>query len=899
MPDNDKTQLTEVQHVNANLANDELCLKNAMEVYWGYSDFRPLQLDAMKAVLEDADSLVIFPTGGGKSLCFQVPAVVNGGLGVVVSPLISLMKDQVDALQENGVEAAYLNSSLTGEQENEIFKQITNKSLSLLYVSPERLASQRTQQFLSRTGSVKFFAVDEAHCLSQWGHDFRPEYRELVDLRKLFPGASFHCYTATATERVRKDIVEALKMESPKVLVGSMDRPNLNYQVKRREKGIAQIVDVIKKYDGESGIVYCITRKEVESISSQLCQNGVSAKPYHAGLEPLQRQETQDDFLLEKVNVIVATVAFGMGIDKSNVRYVIHSGMPKSLEAYQQESGRAGRDGLPAECWLFHKPADYMSWARIIQMSPSEDANEIALNSLREMDKFCKNVLCRHQSLAKHFGETLESENCGACDICLDNVEMVEDCLVLAQKIISCVYRINQNFGANYVSKVLHGANDKQILGNAHDQVSTYGLLSEELRQDIRIWVEQLVGQGFLIKDGEYSVLKITDSGRAVLRGEVTPLLTKASQVKPVQTGARVQRGDDLVKLTELEQALFEKLRGIRREIASEQSVPAYHIFGDASLISMALRRPSTLDEFHKINGVGSQKLEKYGQVFVDAIVLFCGDNQLETGRSIQNVKRVAKKSNKRRAAINSDAFELFDAGMTVEQVAIKLERATSTVDTYLVAYLSHKRVTDPSVWVEQSRVELVKSAGEECGWKLLRPIFVKLEEKVPYREIKIVRQCVRNQKSKQMSAGNSFDDGTVKTSSAGEFDKGPKKELVDRHYWTGRSSNVALEVCDSILDFVNTLSDRSHRLVFRKYYIAILPASFITFKPIGEIVFVTLKVDNAVDWVSRFSGRGMPAVVRGQKGGLGVDVNAESVVEFTSLLKQILPRLISRPQEG
>ncbi len=747
MHDSKSSQPAKDGYSAEDLVSKDQQLKQAMEVYWGYSDFRPLQRDAMKEVLDGRDSLVIFPTGGGKSLCYQVPAVVNGGLGIVVSPLISLMKDQVDALRENGVQAAYLNSSLTGEQESEIFTQITDKSLSLLYVSPERLANQRTQQLLSRAGTVKFFAIDEAHCLSQWGHDFRPEYRDLVRLRELFPEASFHGYTATATERVRKDIVEALRMEAPSVLVGSMDRPNLNYQIRRREKGISQIVEVIEKHQNESGIVYCITRKEVESICSQLCENGISAEPYHAGLESSQRQQTQDNFLQEKVDVIVATVAFGMGIDKSNVRYVIHSGMPKSIEAYQQESGRAGRDGLPAECWLFHRPADYMSWARIIQLSPSEDASEIALNSLREIDKFCKNVVCRHKALANHFGETLKVDNCKACDICLDNVELVEDRLVLAQKIISCVHRVNQNFGANYISKVLHGANDKKVLGNAHNQLSTYGLLSEAARQDIRTWVEQLVGQGFLIKDGEYSVLKITDSGRSVLRGDVTPLLTKAGQVK---SSSPARRKNELESLTELEQALFGKLKEIRRQLAAEASVPAYHIFGDASLISMVVNRPSSLDEFYKINGVGSQKLEKYGQIFVDFIASFCEDNQLETNRSVEIAKPAGNGSNKIRAAMNSGAFELFDSGMTIEQVAVKLERARSTVESYLERYLSHKGVTDPSAWVDPSRAELIKSAGDECGWELLKPIFLKLEEKVSYGEIRIVGQCLRNQRSKK-----------------------------------------------------------------------------------------------------------------------------------------------------
>lgn len=898
MSDNAIKQTAAAEALGGTSSGNGEHLKRAMKVHWGYDGFKPLQYEAMDAVLNNKDSLVVFPTGGGKSLCFQVPAVVLGGLGVVVSPLISLMKDQVDALRENGIRAAYLNSSLTGEQENEILEQVANKSLSLLYVAPERLASQRTQQFLSRTGSVKFFAVDEAHCLSQWGHDFRPEYRELIVLRKLFPDASFHAYTATATERVRQDIITELGMESQRVLVGSMDRPNLNYQIRRREKGVGQIVDVIKKHEKMSGIVYCITRKEVESTCNQLCENGILAKPYHAGLDFSERQQTQDDFLQEKVDVIVATVAFGMGIDKSNVRYVIHSGMPKSLEAYQQESGRAGRDGLPAECWLFHKAADYMSWSRIIQMSPSEDANEIALNSLREIDRFCKDVKCRHQSLVNHFGEKLETKNCNACDICLDNIELVDDGLVLAQKIISCVYRTNQSFGASYISKVLHGANDKKIVSNFHDKVSTYGLLSKEAREDIRIWVEQLVGQSFLAKEGEYNVLKITDAGREVLRGEVTPLLTKANQANRSRSNSRTRRRDELDSLTELEQGLFGVLREIRRQEALDKSVPAYHIFGDASLIAMSVQRPSTLDDFQKINGVGRRKLEKYGQIFADAIIAFCGEKGCETDVARKFEKQIPGESKKMNVAINSGAFALFESGMTTEEVAKNLCRATSTVESYLACYLRNEKITDPSKWVDQRTAKLIKSAGDACGWEYLKPIFLKLDEKVPYGEIKIVKQCLRNERFNEKGRVESAVDevGAAPSPSieVSDFDK--KKESFDRRYWAAKSSVEALEVVDSILSFINSSSEKSQSLAFRKYYIAALPGRLVTFKPVGRTVMVTLKLDDASGWVSQFSNCGMSAKVCVRRGGkLRVEVTAECVDKFFDQLKQAMPELLSK----
>lgn len=697
----DKTnrQITETSRgLNPPGQNSE-ALKKVLLDHWGYDRFLPQQFEAMDAVLNNLDSLVIFPTGGGKSLCYQAPAVASGELAIVVSPLISLMKDQVDALRSNGVQAAYLNSTLTGDEQSKVLDQINSHSLNLLYVAPERLASQHTQQFLIRNGRVKFFAIDEAHCLSQWGHDFRPEYRKLLELRELFPDASFHAYTATATKRVREDIITELGMKAPKVIVGSMDRPNLNYQIRRREKGIGQIIDVINKHENESGIVYCITRKEVDSTCSQLCANGISTKPYHAGLNSKDRQQNQDDFLQEKVDVIVATVAFGMGIDKSNVRYVIHSGMPKSLEAYQQESGRAGRDGLPAECWLFHRASDYMSWARIIELSPSQDAKEMAINSLRGVDRFCKDVKCRHKALADHFGEQLEIKNCNACDICLDDIELAEDSLTLAQKIISCVFRTNQNFGASYVSKVLTGSSDKRIIGNSHDKVSTYGLLSQKTLNDVRIWVEQLVGQGFLIKQGEYSVLKITDTGRQVLRGETTPLLTKTKPLKP--KGSRSQTKVDLVNninsLTELEKELFGLLREVRRQQALKQSVPAYVIFGDAALIEMSARRPSTLDEFHKINGVGRQKLESYGQIFIDAITNFCNSENIEPKKIIQS-SGDTKIDTDMIAALKTDAFALFEKGLPVEEVASQLELSSLQTENYFSCYLNNQRSSDSSL---------------------------------------------------------------------------------------------------------------------------------------------------------------------------------------------------------
>ena len=471
-----------------------------MRKYWGYDGFRPLQAEAMRSVISGRDSVVVLPTGGGKSLCFQVPALQMPGLAIVVSPLISLMKDQVDTLVDCGVPAACVNSTLSPDERRQVATDIRSRRLKLLYLSPERLMTAATLDFLQGV-PLSFVAIDEAHCISDWGHDFRPEFRELRKLKETFPRIAIHAYTATATERVREDIARQLNLHEPEILVGSFDRANLVYRVVRRHDRLRQIVEIVGRHPGESGIIYCIRRADVEETAAALAEMGHQALPYHAGMPDDERRKNQEAFINDRASIIVATVAFGMGIDKSNVRYVIHAGAPKSLESYQQESGRAGRDGLEAECCLLYSPADFLAWRRMQQELPPAAA-EAAAALVTGIERFCMGVACRHRAIVNYFGQDLPGPACGACDVCLEEVEYVADPLVLGQKILSCVVRLGESYGAGYTAQVLVGSREERILTSRHDQLSTYALLSEHDRKDVRTWIDQLVEQQFLAARG-------------------------------------------------------------------------------------------------------------------------------------------------------------------------------------------------------------------------------------------------------------------------------------------------------------------------------------------------------------------------------------------------------------
>jgi len=609
------------------VSNIDSHLQSTMQQIWGYDGFRPLQREAMLSVMEDRDSLIVMPTGGGKSLCYQVPAMCKSGLAVIASPLISLMKDQVDALVGCGISAACINSAMDSAEKRDIADQIRAGELKILYLAPERLVTERMLSFLQDV-DVSFFAIDESHCISEWGHDFRPEYRQLSLLKKHFPNVGVHAYTATATSRVQQDIRQQLGFVDPQVYVGSFDRPNLTYRVIRRQNRMEQIRQIIGQHQGESGIIYCIRRADVEEIAKELSDHGISALPYHAGLTDKKRHRNQEYFIKERASVIVATVAFGMGIDKSNVRFVIHAGLPKSLENYQQESGRAGRDGLEAECVLLYSGSDLMMWKRMQADLPA-DAQAAANASLNALDAFCMTTTCRHQALVSYFGQTLDHANCNACDVCLGDLDTIDDSLIVSQKILSGIVRTEQRFGADYNAKVLIGSSEKRITEMNHDQLSTYGILSQYNLKSIRMWMDQLVGQGLLKKVGEYNVLNITSEGLEVLRGNATPVLTQ-----PTESVAKKSKGRSAEDWSGVDKGLFEELKSLRRDKSEEAGVPPYIVFGDAALREMARGRPTTSESFRRVKGVGERKCEVYAESFTTAIREYCDVNGLEADLS-------------------------------------------------------------------------------------------------------------------------------------------------------------------------------------------------------------------------------------------------------------------------
>jgi ATP-dependent DNA helicase RecQ len=597
-------------------------LQQILERYWGYTEFRPLQREAMEAVLSHRDSIVVMPTGGGKSLCFQAPALVHHGMAVVISPLISLMKDQVDTLVGNGVPAALFNSSLSAGEKSRILAGVRASEYRLLYVSPERLVGDGGENFVSllSKASVSFVAVDEAHCISQWGHDFRPEYRQLGRLREALPGISVHAYTATATARVRRDIAVQLSLREPHEFVGSFDRPNLVYRILPRAALKKQLLDVLSRHRGEAGIIYCTSRREVDALAAWLTGTGIPALPYHAGLSDEERAANQDAFISERVDVVVATVAFGMGIDRSNVRFVVHAGAPRSLEHYQQESGRAGRDGLEAECVLIYSGADFMRWRTMLERNNElTDANTALL---RQMERYASGVGCRHRHLSEYFGDSYSGTGCGACDVCLGELQAADAPVTVARKILSCVVRVGQRFGSTHVANVLRGHSSEQVVTRGHDRLSTFALLPEASVAELRGYIEQLCGAGFLQQTDEaYPVLALTPRGLRLLKDESSaPDLRLARQRTPRRDESRPRSRVEAESWQGVDRELFDRLRALRLEIARERGVPPYVIFHDATLREMARLRPASMTALLAVRGVGARKAEDLGPAFIDAI---------------------------------------------------------------------------------------------------------------------------------------------------------------------------------------------------------------------------------------------------------------------------------------
>ncbi len=758
-------------------------LLKLIEDLWGYRQLRPLQQQAMEAVLAKRDSVVIMPTGGGKSLCYQAPAIhlarCGRGPTVVVSPLIALMKDQVDSLRTLGVAAAQMDSSLHADRRRQTASLLRSGQLDMLFVSPEKLVGQQGGSEYSdggafvqllRDSGVQTFAIDEAHCVSHWGHDFRPEYRRLSNLKALFPGCSIHAFTATATEPVRADIAQQLQLDNPLRLVGNFDRPNLIYRVLPRKDLMAQIQDVLERHTDEAGIIYCLRRRDVDDTVAALNVRhkggGPRALGYHAGMTPEIRRKVQEAFAQEQCDLIVATIAFGMGIDRSNIRFVLHTGMPKSIEAYQQETGRAGRDGLEAECVLLYSGQDVMTWKSLIENSAADaalagtpvspDYVPTALRHLDDMDRFARGAVCRHKALVEYFGQpyvppALDSESlsdgegtCQACDHCLGDTEPVADALIIAQKILSAVARTQQRFGVGHILAVLRGENTERIRQLKHDQLTVHGLLKDHAKADLRNFVYQLVGQGVLVQENlilqqgrTVPILKLNHASVEVMKGRQRVRLIQLVQKSAEQSGKSRSKE---ISWQGVDHALFDSLRVLRRDIATQRGVAPYVILSDATLRELARVRPTTPGALRLIYGIGEAKLKSFGDLIIPVIVDYCRIHNVPTDVSVRRPPPDCQPMASRRPnASKEKAFQLFARGKSMRQVAQEVDRTEKTVAEYLAEYISVEKPTSIAAWVPDAIFSRIQEAIREHGTDRLKPIFVALNESVPYDYIRLV----------------------------------------------------------------------------------------------------------------------------------------------------------------
>lgn len=587
---------------------------NLLKTHFGYDQFRPLQEKIINNVLAKKDTLVLMPTGGGKSLCYQLPALKFSGVTLVISPLIALMKDQVDSLQANGIKAEFINSTLPYDEIEQIQMRAQEGKIKILYLAPERLSLGHFKEFL-KSIEVSFIAIDEAHCISEWGHDFRPDYRSLKNLRNIFPEVPVMALTATATNRVRKDIIEQLGLKNGQSFMASFNRPNLTYIIKPKDRAFENLVMLLEKYKGESVIIYCFSRKNTEDLAEDLRYEGLKAEAYHAGLEQNKRRETQDKFIKDEIDIIVATIAFGMGIDKPDIRLIVHHNLPKTLEGYYQETGRAGRDGLPSECVLFYSYGDKAKQGYFISQIKDKTEQQNAYNKLSQVIEFCELATCRRKYLMEYFGEKWEKDNCKACDSCL-TPRAEFDATIITQKILSAVIRTEQYFGTSHIIEILTGSKSKKIRDFNHDTLTVYNIVNDFSRTELRDIIGQLIKGEFLIQDaGRYPILKMTNKGYKFLKNREKINLAKLSEVD-VESSKQKES-------LQYNEKLFENLRVLRKKLADQKGVPPFIIFSDVSLQEMAYYLPQSLENFAKISGVGAEKLAQFGETFLKVITKF------------------------------------------------------------------------------------------------------------------------------------------------------------------------------------------------------------------------------------------------------------------------------------
>ena len=759
-------------------------MQDLLKQYFGYDEFLPLQNEIISNVMEGKDALALMPTGGGKSLCYQLPALRFDGLTLVVSPLIALMKDQVDALKANGIAAAFINSTLPYSEINRIQEQAQSGVLKILYVAPERLSQQNFQFFLARL-KVSLVAVDEAHCISVWGHDFRPDYRRLGGLRRSLPGVPFLALTATATERVRRDIVDQLNLNQPQQFIASFNRANLSYNVlPKRRDSFDTLAGLLQKYKGESAIIYCTSRRDTEGLAARLRDSGFDAQPYHAGLDNEVRRQTQERFIRDRVSIVVATIAFGMGIDKSNIRLLVHYDLPKSLEGYYQETGRAGRDGLPSECVLFYSYGDASKQEFFINQIEDGAERANAKKKLAQVVEFCQLQACRRGFILSYFGETWHEENCGGCDFCLAPKEEF-DATIIAQKILSAVIRTEERFGINHISGVLRGANTKGIRQWKHNNLSVYGIVKDFTDSEIKEIAGLLVAEGLLYKNSqEFPTFGATEAGRRFLKkGEVLTLVRPKREEEKPSAASRAALDYD--------QALFDELRKLRTQLAADKNVPPYVIFSDVSLQRMAYYIPQSRESLSRISGVGAVKLEQLGEPFISVIRDYARLHNLEerakpaynvteirqghpkayekwTSEDDERLKgmhaagvgvselaehfgrmRGAIRSRLRKLGLLEETLEgstydqtrlLLQQGLSVDEVALQRGLARSTIANHLECLIRSGEQYDlRPLMPPPERFKRIKAAFEESGGTFFSPVKEILGDDYSFDEIRLV----------------------------------------------------------------------------------------------------------------------------------------------------------------
>ncbi|WP_374948441.1 DNA helicase RecQ [Mucilaginibacter sp.] len=712
----------------------------ALQKYFGYSKFRHTQEAIIQHILDKQDVMVLMPTGGGKSLCYQLPAVLLDGLTIVISPLIALMKDQVDSLNLNGIPAAFLNSSQNPDEQKDIALQLKNNQLRLLYIAPERLFGKddRLMTFL-RALKIVQIAIDEAHCISQWGHDFRPEYLMLAGLKNQFPNVPVIALTATADKLTQKDILEKLNLHQPAVFISSFNRENIAYRVQPKKKSFDQLLTFLRERKDDSGIIYCLSRKSTEALAGDLKAEGYAAEAYHAGLTSDVKARNQEAFLKDHVKIMVATIAFGMGINKSNVRYVVHIDLPKNIEGYYQETGRAGRDGLPSDALLLYSPGDAIKLKSFAMVENNAEQSAIMLKKLDDMVNYCQLHACRRQYLMQYFDEPFP-DNCGSCDFCLSEFTKFDGTLI-AQKVLSAVARLKERFGANYIIDFLRGSRSGKIWAD-HKQLKTYGAGADISKADWQRYLRELLAMGYLkISEDGYSALQLTSTSDSVLKGDARIELIASQIIEDAQA-------------TELayDAGLMALLRKQLHEIAATENLPAYIILSEATLLEIATYLPQKMEELRLISGFGDVKLARYGREFLATI-----NNYSEQYGLTSKIEQKAKKSvrkNKRPARV-SDTFNatytLYKEGKTVAQIAQERGLSPTTIEGHLSTFVENGTL-DVSAFVTEDKIPAIKDAVESYGTERLAPLKEILGENYSYAEIKAVIAWLNYQQKQKIN---------------------------------------------------------------------------------------------------------------------------------------------------